>query len=139
MSTITCATAREEIQSCHDGCRNLDPAVAAHLVECPACRRFQDFTAGLGGRLKSEMDVRVLVSMPDSGWLVRQSRLRRKRRRIVNSLSGLAAALVISLGTVITNGAMREARIREQVSEETQYFIDDLFSRPLFEEIEYTQ
>jgi hypothetical protein len=111
---------------------------ARHLEECPACRHFSQFLLTVGPRLKDELDERIASSpRPDMQKLFNVWNARMKKRRIYYACGSIAAALIISISSFAGVSIVKNVEAKNLVTEETHYFVDDLFNTPLFEGIEY--
>lgn len=138
MRSVKCRAVREEVQTAHDQERPPGSIVKQHVVECRECREFASFITTLGEKLSNTLESdRALTPALDPLTVIRVASVRRRHRFLARTLSGLAAALILGVGGMIGGNLVRESSIKQAVSEETQYFVDDLFSQPLFDGIEY--
>jgi predicted anti-sigma-YlaC factor YlaD len=137
MNNLSCEEAREALQDAPDGEGLLAVAVRSHLDGCPDCQRFESFLSTLGGRLRGELDkASADMAAPAVARLTVVRKTRLNKRRLVAGVSGLAAALVIAAGGLVSARLVRDAEIRESVRQETGLFIDDLFSDPVLADVD---
>ena len=138
MNEMTCHMVRDMVQTAYEKNIELSPEVLYHLGACTSCNRFSIWISTVGGRMKKDLDKKIKGCSPADIYAIKKGALVRKRqRRIRYCLSGVAAALIIAAIGVLGNNAVQEARIKNSVNEEINYFVDDLFSQSLGEEIEY--
>jgi predicted anti-sigma-YlaC factor YlaD len=138
MAILTCREIRNGLQEARD--RGLAPPAEyeEHLASCAECRAFQKFLSSYADRLGRELEARTAAPAgPDGKRVAASSRARTARRRLVYALSGLAAAVVIGLGGLLAASLIDRERTEEYVREENSQFVDDLFSEPVLEGIEY--
>jgi anti-sigma factor RsiW len=138
MSKITCSEARERLQDAFDRGAPLDGVCAAHLESCGPCRAFGEFLTAYPDRLRGELERRTAEGGPTAVTRAAAlGRARKKRRRIAYSLSGLAAAAVLSLGIMIAVSAVQRLQTDRYVREENSRFVDNLLNDSSFDGIAY--
>jgi predicted anti-sigma-YlaC factor YlaD len=138
MSDMNCQEIRRRLQESQDRGMKAEADCLEHLSVCADCRAFYRFIESLGRRLRGALDERTAApSTPDGKKINALYRTRKRRRRIAYSLSGLAAAVILSIGGLLAVNLVQQEQTRSYVREENSQFVDDLFSEPLFEGIEY--
>jgi predicted anti-sigma-YlaC factor YlaD len=139
MEELTCPEVKQLLVQAHDSGAVPTDAVLRHIEDCPHCREYRRFLVSLGQDLKEALDAHTATrARPDTRELFASSKKKRRKKTIRHTLSGLAAALAISLGSFIAASAIKDSQDRLLVQEETQYFVDDLFQTTLFEGVENT-
>ena len=141
---IRCRTARQRIMEFLDenpGGTEIDPVVADHLNKCRRCERLLEtsrlFTRDLTA-VADEADRRL--GMPDLSFLEHRNTeipggeaIRTDRRWTNSNLLRVAAAatviVALGLGGLFGVTGLRE---RKEMRSETVYFVEALFSEPLF-------
>jgi len=134
----SCAEVRELLQQCRDDGIPIDATIAEHLRTCDSCLRFSKFLEQGIRMLKQALDDEAgAVKTPGFKSLFVVRRQRVLKRRIAVAAIGIAAALVIGAGTMWGVRKMDEIQARRQFENETEQFVDSLFSRPLLDGVEY--
>jgi len=137
MKNLDCGETKNRLQDAVDRGAMLDAESAGHLAGCSDCRAFQTFLSTCPARLEQALAAHINDAAPDGRRILSLRRERSKKRRIVYSLSGLAAAVILFVGGLSIASLMEREKTARFVSEENSYFVDDLFSQPVFDGIEY--
>ncbi len=138
MTNANCSEIREMLQEAHDRGAEPDAACLAHLDGCTECRAFSEYLSSFPARLANALDERVSRrNRPAFAAISAGARSLKRRRRIAYSLSGLAAGVIVGLGTMLAVSTFQRVQVERIVREENSRFVDDLFNDSAFEGIEY--
>ena len=112
---------------------------AEHLKTCTQCRSFRAFLKGLGPSLQEEMD-KELADFPPADFKALFSKIGSyKRRGKGRTILRIAAVVVIGIGITLGISLYDKRQTRLLLDESNEYIVQELFSKPLLEGVEYTQ
>ncbi len=134
-----CSEIRKKLHESFD--RSCEPQgeAAAHLKTCSHCRSFWAFLKGLGPALEEKMD-KELRCFPPADFNALFSEIERhKRRSKKNTILRIAAVLVLGIGITLGVRLYDNRQTRLLLNESCEYIVQELFNKPLLEDVEYAQ
>lgn len=135
-----CKHIRNKLQLFHDEQRELDIDLIKHITGCKNCREYHVFLNKLGFNLKSALD-KEIQNIKQPGYIDRiiqnsgQRKPTKRRIFVIGAVAAIFLFFIIFFSINIYNDYSHSIIL----TEETKYFVKDLFATPLLTGVEYSE
>jgi len=138
MKNEKCIKIRERLQQAHDQREKLNKEITIHIMKCPECKDFSQYLSTFPSLLKSTINKAIApMPAPDFNAVFKNAQNKKSRPKRGLKIISLAASVLIVLGSIFVYNIIDVYQTNVLVQEETHYFVEELFSTPLMQGVEY--
>jgi hypothetical protein len=139
MNKNICQQIQYSIQELHDLGKSYTPKVLSHLKDCKECTSFKVAIETLEQGLTEYAQADTASQFQyDVNLIAKEANKREQRKSKIFAITGMAAALIIGVSTLLTTFIAEENSRQAVIVAETHTFVDTLFEEPLLEDLEYS-